>query len=131
MQFKKNFSFVNFISYILFILLFTSIGFYFGYKNAQASILDSSSMTSPSSNSENSSDTVLTLDDTETNSNVFWIKINEEPKCPPSHPIKGKFTGSANVFYTKENKFYNRVTPHICFFSEEYARDVAGFIKKF
>ncbi len=62
---------------------------------------------------------------------VVWIKVGDEPTCPQTHRIKGKFDNTVNVYYTLDNKSYNRVIPHICFSSEEFARDTAGFIKKF
>lgn len=138
---KKSNPTINYLYYFLFIVIFIGVGFYFGYKNAEATFTNpdfiaeyqstlSSSDSKKSSSSSNSLEIVIP-EDKELESNVVWIQINEEPICPPTHPIKGKFNNSANVYYTKENNFYNRVIPHICFASEEYAREVAGFIKRF
>jgi hypothetical protein len=35
------------------------------------------------------------------------------------------------LYYTKTYKSYEKTKPDICFASEEFARDIAGFIKKF
>lgn len=140
---KKSIPTINYFYYFLFIVIFIGVGFYFGYKNAEATFTDSDfiaeyqeSLAQDSSKNTSSKDSddsleVIIPEDKELESNVVWMQINEEPICPPTHPIKGKFDNAANVYYTKENNFYNRVIPHICFASEEYAREVAGFIKKF
>jgi hypothetical protein len=36
-----------------------------------------------------------------------------------------------NLYYTKENKSYDRVKPNLCFKNEGFAKDVAGFVKKY
>jgi hypothetical protein len=63
-------------------------------------------------------------------SNVYWLAIDAQPVCPDTHIIKGK-AGQVNYYYTPDNTFYNRVKPNICFSSEEYAKDIAKFIKKY
>ena len=62
---------------------------------------------------------------------VHWIGVGNSPECPETHPIKGKLGSDAPVFYTKDNDWYDRIKPQLCFATEEYARDVAGFVKKF
>jgi hypothetical protein len=62
---------------------------------------------------------------------IYWIDFTKEADCPLTHPVKGKFNSDANVFYTPDNKFYNRVSPDICFTDEEKALELAKFIKKF
>jgi hypothetical protein len=135
---KKTDGVLGYVFYFIFIVIFISVGFYFGYKNAEATFTDPEFIANSLKESEiipnleqNNLTNIPLEEDDETKKNVLWVKINEEPTCPPTHPIKGKFTNSANVYYTKENNFYNRVVPHICFSSEEYAREIAGFIKKF
>ena len=64
-------------------------------------------------------------------SGVFWIKSGQQPVCTNDYPVKGKFDAPASFYYTRESKTYDRVKPDICFASEEVARDVAGFIRKF
>jgi hypothetical protein len=62
---------------------------------------------------------------------VFWIKVNQEPICPASYTVKGTFKAEGGTYYTADYKSYTRIKPDICFVSEEFARDTAGFIKKF
>ena len=62
---------------------------------------------------------------------VYWIPIGEAPICPETHPIKGKLGSDAPVFYTKANDWYDRIKPQLCFASEEYARNEAGFLQKY
>ena len=135
MQKKEAKSVFVYFSYFIFTVTFILVGFYFGYKNAEAKFTNPELISNNKLNTTDSSSTNLAVidpeNDIEINTNVVWIKINQEPTCPPTHPIKGKFTNSANIYYTKDNNFYNRVVPHICFSTEEYAKEIAGFIKKF
>ena len=63
---------------------------------------------------------------------VFWILPGNQPVCPESHAIKGAFqTSGVSYYYTSDSKQYTRVQPDICFATEEFARDIAGFVKKF
>ena len=136
-----NFPFQRVLNYsglILIALILFSIGFYFGYKNSEANLTLKSQSTENAvkdvaSAITNSSESVS---DTKTSelknvSGVFWIKAGKSPVCPPDYLIKGKFDSPASFYYMKDNKSYERVKADICFASEEIARDVAGFIKKF
>ena len=62
---------------------------------------------------------------------IFWIKSGAEPICPEKYPIKGKLTDGQKSYYLPENKSAGRVKPDICFLNEEYAKNTAGFIRKF
>ena len=62
---------------------------------------------------------------------VQWIVPNQQPICDKDHTIKGKFGSNINNFYTKSQKNYDKIVPEICFANEEFAKDKAGFIKKF
>jgi len=63
---------------------------------------------------------------------VFWILPGQEPICPDTHPIKGALQSSGvSYFYAPDSKMYKRVMADICFTTQEFARDVAGFVKKF
>ena len=117
-------------------VIFFVAGFFFGYKtkvnNSSAEVNISSSSLSLNSSTYNSSTKVsptITLTNT---SDVFWIKVGTNPVCPETHPIKGKFDSStAKFYYTTDNKNYDRVRPDICFTTENFAKDTAGFVKKF
>jgi len=63
---------------------------------------------------------------------VFWILPGKQPVCPETHPVKGAMqTSGVSYFYTSASKQYNRVEPDICFATEAFAQDVAGFVKKY
>ena len=62
---------------------------------------------------------------------VYWLPVNQPPVCPETHPLKGKFDSAVNVYYTPDNKSYDRVKPHLCLSDEDFAQNEAGFIKKF
>jgi len=136
--------------FITIALLISGFGFYFGFKNAEAEAIADSNLETSLTNSEtnsiqNAEERLSTIDPESTQPNqaqdginqaisdseIFWILPNQEPICPDDYPIKGKFTGDINKFYTKENTFYGRVKPHLCFASEDYALETAGFIKSF
>ena len=77
----------------------------------------------------NTSDKVVT--NVKNIDSVYWVKPGQEPICPQTHSVKGKFDSNINIFYTQSNKNYFRIRPDICFSSEEFAKDQAGFVKKF
>lgn len=59
---------------------------------------------------------------------VYFIKTGDERQCPKDYPIKGKFD-TVPIFYTTQNKTYNRVNPHLCFATEVRAIE-NGFVEK-
>ena len=61
---------------------------------------------------------------------IQWIKNNENPACNADHPIKG-VSSKDPKYYLKSNKNYEKIKADICFATEEYARDTAGYVKKF
>ncbi len=123
-------SIVNYLGYLVLVVILVGSGFYFGYKNAEASLKTDSTSKNVSNalakinSSQKSEVKILEVE------GAFWLKNGQDPICPATHPVKGKFDSKANVYYLPENKFYNRSSPDICFASEEYARDKAGFLKK-
>ena len=111
------------ISMLVFIVF--ASGFYFGYKNSESkNILITTTNTDRGKSSE-----PLKVKEVE---GVFWIQPGKEPVCPENAPVKGKFgTDGLNQYYLPEHKNYNKIRTSICFATEEFARDKAGFIKKF
>jgi hypothetical protein len=60
---------------------------------------------------------------------VYFFKTEEKRECPADYTIKAKFGTDLPVFYTTENKFYDRVKPELCFTSSESAKKL-GFTEK-
>jgi hypothetical protein len=107
------------------IVMSAGCGYYFGFKtsaNNKASVPREISIQSSSVQINIISKEVI---------GVQWIKPNQEPKCDKDHKVKGKFNQQINYYYSPEYKNYERITPEICFSTEDFARDSAGFIKKF
>lgn len=111
-------------------------GFYFGGKSAHATIAKEQAQDDAiaglaqeaiSIENENSDNLVQGL----SVPGVFWIKVGEPPVCPDSHPLKGKFDKNVNVYYRQDYPQFDRVKPHICLASEEFASQQAGFIRKY
>jgi hypothetical protein len=125
----KNNKWLNIIGLVSVIIIIFIIGFYFGYKNAKASEPDLTKtvVTSASNNLAQPSTELKAIPV----DGVFWIKTGQEPVCDKNHPIKGTFADNFGNFYTPDNSRYDRIKADICFATEEYARDSAGFIKKF
>ncbi len=120
---------INTLGLVFICLFIFAGGFYFGY---QYSTSQNSGFVATPEDIQNSVDSlereeIVALEV----EGVHWIKAGEEPICPQEYPIKGKLDTSVNVYYTKDNKFYNRVKPHLCFANEDFASEEAGFIKKF
>jgi hypothetical protein len=131
-------SVLNYLGYFLLAVVLFGAGFYFGYKNATASIQANSDSTTKAV--ENVAKTIVDSSQTSSSTNtssvkpttgVYWIKSGQQPVCPQEYSIKGKFDSPASFYYMKDNKQYDRVKADICFASEEVARDVAGFIRKY
>jgi hypothetical protein len=107
-------------------------GYYFGYKTSQSSTVNVDSAKSiriSSTSSQISSQSINIV--TKEVVGVQWIKPNQEPRCDKDHKIKGKFNSQANYYYTPTYKTYDKLNPEICFANEEFAKDSAGFIKKY
>ncbi len=105
-------------------------GYYFGYKTSQGSI-NSNSLKSISGQSSTSQSSVQISIVAKEVVGVQWIKPNQEPRCDKDYKIKGKFNSQTNYYYTPTHKNYEKIKPEICFASEEFAKDSAGFIKKY
>ena len=62
---------------------------------------------------------------------VHWLKLNELPQCPSTHPVKGKVNSDGGIYYSTDHKNWGKIKPQLCFANEEYARDKAFFEKKY
>lgn len=114
---------------LVFCLLFGA-GFYFGYKTSQA---QSSDLTISRNELKSLAESNIKNENIVTKEveGVYFIIPGEKPQCPESHKIKAKFnTSSLGIFYTTENKNYEKVIPQICFATEDFAKR-SGFLKKF
>lgn len=107
------------------------VGFYFGYKNAEAKLQFTTTPEDIAIVANNIQDSATGNIQTESIPGVYWVKVGEEPICPREYPLKGKFDGTVNIFYAPSNKFYDRVKPQVCFATEKFAIEEAGFIKKY
>jgi hypothetical protein len=124
-QLLKYFGFV-----FVFSLLFGA-GFYFGFKTSQAQTNYNFTATKSDIKAlaDSSSQKVNII--SKEIEGVFWIMPGEKPECPETHKIKAKFsTANSGVFYSPENKNYAKVTPQLCFTTEDFAK-AKGFLKKF
>jgi hypothetical protein len=121
---------------VLVVIIFI-FGFYLGYKNRDSKVESTTSNTNTVQANPTTISSPEKVDNqnqttTPSNQGVFWIKVGENPVCPENYPVKGKFDSSSAMFYyTTDNKSYDRVKPDICFTSEDFASNTAGFIKKF
>jgi hypothetical protein len=113
------------LSYTLVLTMAIGSGYYFGYKTSQANVQTELAKQKPPTES------VQTKIITKEVAGVQWIKPNQDPKCDQDHPVKGNLSNNINNYYTQNHKNYQKITPEICFATEEFARDTAGFIKKF
>ncbi len=118
---------LNIFGIIVICCILSGIGFYFGYKTSEANkkLATDSGIVKAASEIEKKEIKALEVP------GVFWILPNKEPNCPETHTIKGTFAANSGNFYTKDNKNWERIKADICFATEEFARDKAGFIKKF
>lgn len=132
----SNSNILNYLSYGVLVMLIFLTGFYFGYKNRDSRISKDFSeqiviQTNISSESNKIEGVIQGVSEVKNPEGVFWIKLGEEPICPKSHPIKGKYKDSSKVFYMPDNKSYTRVKPDLCFATEDFAIKQAGFINQF
>ena len=119
---------INIASIVTTLGLIFSLGGYFGYRYSQSS--------NPSLNKNTLSD--LEAKQSETVKivakeviGIQFIKANQDRKCDENHIVKGTYNSDNGNYYVKSNKNYDRIKPDICFATEEFARDTAGFLKKF
>ncbi|MEM1312604.1 MAG: hypothetical protein AAGF07_04030 [Patescibacteria group bacterium] len=119
---------INIIGTVSLIVIIFVVGFYFGYKNATASQANLNGIpVTTASDTPNNKQEIKALEVL----GVQWIKIGQEPVCESNYPIKGTFADNFGNYYTPENSRYKRIKADICFANEEYARDTAGFVKKY
>lgn len=115
--------------YIFILSLVLGLGFFFGTKFEAQKQTQTSYSTSKNLLKTDSS--ISTKVEIKEEAGVFWIKAGQSPSCPQSHPVKGTFDTNNGYFYGIDSKMYARVKPDICFASEDFAQNIAGFIKKF
>ena len=120
---------LNYSGLVFLVCLLFTVGFYFGYKNAEARL--NIQTVNQGFQSDVSAETIDKEIIAESVPGVYWIKPGEEPICPNTHPVKGTYNDNNGNFYTKENSRYDRIKPDICFATEEYAKNESGYIKKF
>ncbi len=122
---------LTFLAVVLF-----CFGFYLGIKyepvdsnstKNQGKSISSNLDNQPSSSAPSANNKIVGKEVSE----VSWVKTGAEPVCPESHPIKGRLTDGQKLYYLPENKTASRVKPDICFLNEEYAKNTAGFIRKY
>ncbi len=107
-------------------------GFYFGYKYHKGET--DNGMVAGVSDIRETANGIVNIETeiiTKELDGVHWIKVNEEPICPVDYPIKGKFDGTVGFYYTKSNNSYGRVKPSLCFATEDFAKNSAGFVRKY
>ena len=103
------------------VLLF-SIGFWFGFKYEKPT-----QGTAGEVNVVAQQKNITALDIPGT----YWIKSGEKPVCPENYDIKGKYDGTTGYYYMRDNKNYDKTRPLVCFATEDVAKNVAGFIRKY
>ena len=117
------------LAYILIFIVVLGIGFYFGYKLGVTNQNKLSSENSGLVNAEAKEKTVVKSLELV---GVYFFPLNiREHVCPENYDVKGVFSSDYGYYYTKENKNFTRIKADICFTNEEFARDKAGFIKKY
>jgi hypothetical protein len=120
---------INILASIFITLVLIGSGGVLGYKMKEKDLSDNKKVTTTST--EENKPLIEKQIQTIPVPAVKFIKINEPHICPAEFTVKGTFNSDNGNYYTKENKNYERIKPDICFASEEFARDSAGFIKKF
>jgi hypothetical protein len=116
--------YINFFTIIILFAITIACGFLFGYKYREGQI----SKEIPIIHIDKPKDTSI---EAKIVDGVQFIKANNPKVCDSVHPIKGTFNNDGGNFYNQSNKQYDRIKPDICFASEDFALNVAGFIKKY
>jgi hypothetical protein len=116
----------------IFVLLFGG-GFYFGFKtsDAQKSGLTATKADIAAIANSTNTPTSKTLSEVAKEvDGVFFIQPGSKPECPETHPLKAKYVNGSGIFYNTDNKNYKKITPELCFATEDFAK-TKGFIKKY
>lgn len=124
---NSNAKWLNWLGIGLLAIAVFAAGFYYGFRYHQANAR-SVDLTGVQSVAESLVHTETVAKEVE---GVFWIRPNQDPVCPEDHPIKVKFDSGVCFYYTKDNKAYGRVKPHVCLATEQFAQQQVGCIKKF
>ena len=121
---------ISVFSFICMAALLCGAGYYFGYKTKMTQLEAdyTKNLLAKEEELKNRKEEKIVVKEV---TGVQWIKPNQQPSCDKDHDIKGKFSGPSGQYYTKTYKTYGKIIPEICFATEEFARDTAGFIKKF
>ena len=119
------------LGYLCTILIIFGLGFYFGFRVGGTNNLSQTKTEYSNSNMSSSNSATVKIESKEV-PGVFFFKINSaDHVCPIDYKVKGTFGTDTGNYYLENNKNYARIKPDICFASEEFARDSAGFIKKY
>jgi hypothetical protein len=114
---------------LVFCLLFGA-GFYFGFKT---SLAQNSSLTATKNDIKAIAETANKAENITSKEvdGVYFITPGNKPECPEPYKIKGKYnTSNTGIFYTTDNKNFEKVIPQLCFTTEDFAKS-KGFLKKF
>jgi hypothetical protein len=128
---NKSNKYTNYISMFLLAVIVGGCGFYFGFKiksNQDSDKIFALQQEQTKLKLQSETNEKIVIKEVEA---VHWIKINKDPICPPTHPIKGVFKTDKSLVYLPSNKSYAKINPDVCFVNEDYATQNAGFIKKF
>jgi hypothetical protein len=121
---KFNSSWIWFLASLSCAIIFL-IGYFFGFN------MKSSDLAFQNNTSQEFNEPTIELKALPVPAVKFFL-VNEDRICESEkYPIKGTFSTDQGYFYTKAHKNYDKIKPDICFATEEFAKDSAGFIKKF
>ena len=115
------------LAYFAIFIAVLGIGFYFGFKvglSNQPKTTNDNQINAEAKNTVNIKSLEL--------AGVYFFALNTKDHiCPENYSVKGVFSSDYGYYYTKENKNFTRIKADICFTDEIFARDKAGFIKKY
>ena len=120
----KKLTWKNILEILIPSLICLSLGFFIGQKTTK---VESSPETSKASDHTQSQvETKIIVKELP---EVHFFKAEAGRICPENYTIKAKFGTDLPIFYTSENKFYDRVKPELCFLNKERALE-HGFTEK-
>jgi hypothetical protein len=127
----KTNKYTSYISIFLLAVIVGGCGFYFGFKiksNQDSDKIFVLEQEQTKLKLEKDTNEKIVIKEVEA---VHWIKLNTDPICPSTHPVKGVYKTDKSIIYLPNNKSYAKINPDVCFVNEDYAIKTAGFIKKF
>lgn len=123
-----NYKIWSYLGYTILGSLIFVIGFWFGLKYDTNTSSNLTQTTYGISVSASSSANIVATEVP----GIMWIKAGEDnTKCPVDHPIKGKFDSYTGYYYMPDQKSYKNVKAVVCFATEDYAKNSAGFLRKY